>query len=49
MYLYDDKFYQWLRDEWSIDVVSTGPTNVIEYVECDDQTLTMLLLKYPAN
>lgn len=47
MELYDDAFYQWLRDEWGIDVVSVGPTKVIEYVECDDQTFTMLMLRYP--
>ena len=43
-----EKFkFQWLRDEWEINVVSTGQNNSIEYVECDDQTLTMLMIKYP--
>lgn len=46
--LYDDEFYQWLRDEWNIEVSSSGENNSIAYIECDDQTITMLMIKYPS-
>jgi hypothetical protein len=41
---YDDRFYQWLRDEWSINVIMDN--TVVAGIEIAEETATFLVLKF---
>ncbi len=47
--LYDDKFEDWVLKEWNIKLLHTNKMypDHLTGMEVDDQTMTMLMLKFP--
>ena len=47
--LYDDKFEEWVLQEWNIKLLHTNEMFMdhLTGMEMNDQTMTMLMLKFP--